>query len=97
MTKTFIALTATLALAVASPAFAKEAEKSSFTHEGVTYTYTKTQVGKSTVIEGYAQPGQKFHLVKNGNQVTGTANGIPVSFSMDEVAKTAKTTTLASR
>jgi hypothetical protein len=83
--KTFAALTATLVLAVASPALADEAQKSSFTHEGITYTYSQTKVGKATIIEGQAKPGQKFRFVKSGKQVTGTFNGSAVSFRTDEL------------
>ncbi len=51
-----------------------------FTHEGVTYTYSKTQVGQSTVYKGYASPGDEFYLVSRKGRVTGKANGISVSF-----------------
>ncbi len=51
-----------------------------FSHEGVTYTYTKTQVGESTIFKGYATPGYAFYLVARNGQVTGKANGIAVSF-----------------
>lgn len=98
MSKTFAALTAILALAVASPALAKpEAKTSTFTHEGVTYTYSISKAGRSTIYEGFARPGQKFRFVKRGDQVTGVANGISVSFRMHEVMKQTGTLTLASR
>ncbi len=87
MKKTIATLTFALAAAVASPVFA-EAEipqKVQFSHEGVTYTYTKTQVGESTVFKGYATPGYAFHLVARKGQVTGRANGIPVSFKAPTV------------
>lgn len=87
MSKTFFALTATLVLAVASPAVAKDAEKTSFRHDGVTYTYTLSKAGKSTIIEGSATPGQKFRFVKSGKRVTGVANGVPVSFRTDELVE----------
>ena len=82
MKKTLATLTFALAAAVASPVFA-EAEipqKVQFSHEGVTYTYTKTKVGESTIFKGYANPGYSFYLVARHGQVTGKANGIPVSF-----------------
>lgn len=98
MSKFFVALTATLTLAVTSPALA-EAETSSFTHEGVTYTYSQTKVGNSTVIEGEAKPGQKFRFVKTGKQVTGVANGVTVSFRTNELVdyKPSKAIPLAAR
>ena len=85
MKKTLAALTATLIFAVASPAFAKDAATSTFSYEGVSYTYSQTQVGKTTVIEGYATPGDKFRFVKNGDKVTGEANGVSVSFRTDDL------------
>ena len=99
MKKTIAALTATLVLAVASPALAKDAETSTFTHEGITYSYTQTQVGKSTIIEGQAKPGQTFRFVKRGKQVTGVANGVAVSFSTDDLVayNASKSIPLASR
>lgn len=97
MKKTFAALTATLTLAIAAPAIAKDEAPRTFSFDGVTYSYTVTKAGKSTIYEGYARPGQKFRFVKNGKQVVGTANGIPVTFRMDEVAKTVTSIQVASR
>jgi len=77
------ALTAT----AAAPAFA-EAEvpqKVQFTHEGVTYVYTTTKVGESTIYKGYATPGYPFYLVSRKGQVTGKANGTNVSFKTPTV------------
>lgn len=98
MKKTFIAISFALAAAFTAPAVAgsETAAKTTFTHEGVTYVYSKTIVGKSTVYRGYARPGHDFYLVARNGQVTGKANGIPVSFDVPktEIAGTIK---LASR
>lgn len=81
MNKTLIALSIAVAAATSSPALAGSATaKKSFTHEGVTYVYTKTKVGDSTIYKGRATPGHDFYLVANGSRVVGKANGIPVSF-----------------
>lgn len=77
-----VVLSALAAATLAVPAVAKNAEKVSFTRDGVTYTYTETKVGKSTIYKGRALPGNPFYLVVRGDQVTGTANGIPVAFDV---------------
>lgn len=75
-----------LAAAVAAPAVAKE--KATFTHEGVTYVYSETKLGASTIYKGRATPGDSFYLVARNGQVTGTANSIPVSFRVPEATVT---------
>jgi hypothetical protein len=100
--KTFVALALTLAAAVAAPAMAEDEapQKVQFSYEGVTYTYTKTQVGKSTVYKGYASPGDEFYLVARNGRVTGRANGINVSFrtpTVDVQEAMAKQNQVASR
>lgn len=83
MKKIFATLTFALAAAAATPALAASdlPQKVQFTHEGVTYFYTKTKVGESTIYKGIARPGQSFYLVERKGHVTGTANGIRVAFS----------------
>ncbi len=102
MKKTFIALALSLAAAVAAPAMAEDAvpQKVQFTYEGVTYIYTKTQVGKSTIFKGNASPGDEFYLVARNGRVTGRANGMSVSFrapAVDVQEALAKQTQVASR
>lgn len=76
--------TALLALAIVAPASAKD-DASSFTHKGVTYKYKVTQISDTRrVIEGTATPGNTFRLVVSGNRVSGTANSMPVTFSVEE-------------
>jgi hypothetical protein len=75
---------ALLSLAVVTPASAKS-DAVTFKHEGVTYKYTVKNVSETKrVISGYATPGASFHLVVTGNDVSGTANGTPVSFTVSE-------------
>lgn len=65
MTRTIIAAGAAL-LAFASPAFADDGERT-FTHQGVTYTYTVATKGTAKVLKGSADEGANFRLtVKNG-------------------------------
>lgn len=89
---------AILSFAVVSPAVAKE-EASSFTRDGVSYTYTVTNVDANTrILEGTASPGNPFRLVVSGSRVSGKANGIPVSFTVKETkTAAAKNLTVASR
>jgi len=83
--------TALLALSLTAPAIAKEAP-SSFTHQGVTYKYTVTNISDTRrVIEGVATPGNTFRLVVSGGRVYGTSNGVPVSFSVEEARGMANT------
>lgn len=84
----FYAVSALVSLAVAAPAFAKD-EKTSFTQDGVTYTYTQTKVGDSTIVKGRASPGYPFYFVVRGEQVVGNANGIPVSFRTPQAGSAA--------
>jgi hypothetical protein len=100
MKKTLITLAVAMASIAVTPAFAgAEPQKMQFTYEGVTYTYTKSQVGESTIYKGNATPGAPFYLVARKGQVTGNANGIPVSFKAPtvEVTASAKQIPLAAR
>jgi hypothetical protein len=72
-----------LSLSVVSPALA--GEKTSFTHDGVKYTYSVTDLGENKrVITGHATPGAQFRLVVWNDKVSGTANGIPVAFKVSD-------------
>jgi hypothetical protein len=81
---TFAAIALTLGLA--SPALAADAHMS-FTHEGVSYDFTVSKAGKSTIYRGNATPGGDFYLVERNNKVTGTANGVSVSFPVPKADK----------
>jgi hypothetical protein len=96
MTKLFAAFA--LAATISAPALAQEASpERSFTRDGVTYVYTATKVGDTTVLAGRASPvGGPFKLTVRGKQVNGRAGGVPVSFAVDRpLARSA--TTLAAR
>lgn len=97
MIKTLIAASV-LSLAAVSGAQAKE-KPSTFTHEGVDYTYTVKQISDTRrVIEGYSTPGSTFRLVVSNGRVVGTSNGSPVSFRVkDTVAVVDAPTKVASR
>lgn len=80
---------ALLATAVAAPALAKD--KTTITHDGVTYTYSTEKVGNSTVIQGRASPGDDFYyVVDSKGKVFGKTNDMQVSFNVaDAVAQVA--------
>ncbi|RYY26845.1 MAG: hypothetical protein EOP62_08785 [Sphingomonadales bacterium] len=69
------AVAATLTLA--APALANER---TFTHEGVTYTYTSVQQGEARVLEGSASEGGDFRLTVKNGWVRGKVGGTRVSF-----------------
>lgn len=87
MSKTLISLAVAAASLATAPAFAgaEIPQKKQFTHDDVTYFYTKTQVGQSTIYKGTATPGYPFYLVERKGKVTGRANGINVSFDAPKV------------
>lgn len=101
MKKTLVSLAIAAVSLATAPAFADAAipQKMQFTHEGVTYIFTKTQVGQSTIYKGTANPGQPFYLVEHKGQVTGKVNDMSVSFPVPQahVATGAKSVPLASR
>jgi hypothetical protein len=68
---------AALVSAVAGPALAQER---SFTHEGVTYTYTSTRLGDARVLEGKVARGDRFRFVVRDGWVHGRVGTTPVSF-----------------
>jgi hypothetical protein len=75
-------LVATLLLAAATPAVAQE--KTSFTQDGVTYTYTQTKVGDATVIRGHSTSGPDFYYVVRDGKVIGKNDDTPVSFTVQD-------------
>lgn len=92
-----IAATA-LSLSLVSPALAND-EPVKFVHDGVSYVYSVKAIGETKrVITGRATPGSSFRLVVSGDQVSGTANGIPVAFSVAEAkGQATPSVTVASR
>jgi len=97
--KKFLITAALAAIATVSPASAKD--MSSFSHQGVTYKYSVTNISDSKrVISGFATSGSAFRLVVSGDRVSGTVNGMPVSFTVSEAKNAAASTapvTVASR
>jgi hypothetical protein len=73
-----------VALAASAPAHAKDA-RHSFTQDDITYSYTVSHTGKTTIYKGYATPGGFFHLSVRDGRVTGMANGNRVAFDVPQV------------
>ncbi|MBO9714326.1 hypothetical protein [Sphingomonas sp.] len=85
MTRYFLGAAAALSLAIAAPALAGD-DVHSFTHEGITYSYTTTKVDNVVVLEGTARPiGGKFHLEVRNGRVTGFVGNARVSFLVRDV------------
>ena len=85
MTKLIFA--ATTAFLLASPAFAKEPERS-FTRDGLTYVYTSTTKGDAQILEGAVQQtGDTFRLTVRKGWVSGKAAGANVSFRVPKVTR----------
>ena len=83
MTKTLFA-SAALLLAATVPAFADEAPAQlRFQRDGETYVYTKVQKADRVILTGHRYPsGVAFDLTVRGDWVTGTSDGVAVSFTM---------------
>lgn len=74
-----------LALAPAA-ALAKDDAARRFEHEGVTYSYTVTQVGDTRVISGVEErTGKPFTLRVGQHRVRGTVGSQQVSFALRDV------------
>ena len=86
---------ALLAATVAAPAFA--AEKTSFTHDGVTYSYTQEKVAGSTILKGTSDAGESFRYVIRNGRVTGDNNGVAVRFSVEDATSDINMTLVAAR
>lgn len=83
----------TLALAVSLAPVAAAAERSTFTRDGTTYTYSVTQVRNARIIEGTGTDGNRYRLVVANGWVTGTSGAMSVRFRVRDVATTARSTT----
>ena len=82
-----VALLALAPLSLAAPARADDAS-TSFTHNGITYTYSITERGSTTVLRGVAVRGSvetPFTLRVRGSQVRGLVGASEVSFPLSEV------------
>lgn len=76
---------AALAAAIVTPAFAEDAAKERFTHEGYTYVYKVKETKTGQVISGRRYPDAvAFNLsVKNG-KVSGNSGGQSVAFNVQD-------------
>ena len=83
----FKTIIATAAAFLVLPAVAHAGEARQFSHEGVDYSYSTTQKGNSTVIDGRTSLGVPFHLFVRGERVTGTYDSHYVSFTKADVAR----------
>ncbi|MFZ5749150.1 MAG: hypothetical protein ACOY45_16010 [Pseudomonadota bacterium] len=87
MSRTLLAAGAAfLSLAIATPALAKDGERS-FTQDGVTYVYTVSQTETGRVLEGKASQGGRFRLTVENGWVRGTVGNRYVSFPAPEKAQ----------
>lgn len=77
MTKLLFAAAAAALTFTAPAAIAGER---TFTHEGVTYTYSVTNKDKTQILEGTADDGGKFRLSVRNGWVDGYVNSTRVSF-----------------
>ena len=78
---------AAAALVLPAVAMAEEAPKQSFVYQGVTYSYTTTEMqGGAKILKGTANNGKvPFELKVTKDGVSGTFNRAPVTFDMHEV------------
>ncbi len=82
MIRTIVAAAA-LATLTATPAFAGAPATHSFVRDGVSYDYRVIERDGYRVLEGTGNSG-RFHFEVRGNQVTGTVEREPVSFTLDQ-------------
>lgn len=87
MFKTVISAVTLTVVAALAPVAAQANEAREFSHEGVNYSYTAEQKGKTTVIAGATSAGVPFRLYVKGDRVSGTYDNRYVSFTTAEAAK----------
>jgi hypothetical protein len=88
MTKLFSNIAAIALVAIPAAAHAEQSEPVSFTHDGVSYTYTVEQTGERKVLRGHAGTNREPFVLNVGKSwVNGTANGSDVSFSLKSVKR----------
>lgn len=75
---------ALLGAALPAAASAESIPAERFEHDGVTYHYTVTTTASGQRIRGTADTGS-FELQVRKDKVSGTFNGIPVSFKLSDV------------
>jgi len=78
MLKTFSTAAMTTAL-ICVPAAVLAAD-TTFTNDGVRYTFSETDMGSYTLINGRDSAGKRFRLVVRGGYVSGTYGTATVDF-----------------
>lgn len=73
-------LSAAVLTLASTAALAEKPETRTFERDGVTYTYTATEVDGKIVLRGTAEGGAPFRLVVNKNKVRGTVGSKYVTF-----------------
>lgn len=82
--RTLLIATAAAAVAASAPA----AAETRFEHDGYTYVYKAEAKGDRQIVSGHRFPGNApFRLVVRGDKVSGTSNGVPVSFRTAQVER----------
>lgn len=88
MTKLFSNIAAIALIAIPAAAHAEQSEPITFSHDGVTYTYTVEQVGEKKVLRGHAGTSREPFVLNVGKSwVNGSTNGRDVSFSLKSVKR----------
>jgi hypothetical protein len=94
-----VALLALAPVSLSTPARADDTARS-FEHDGVTYTYTITERGSTTVLRGVAERGASetpFTLRVRGSRVRGQVGLSDVSFALSDVEPLVARMALAGR
>lgn len=73
------------ATAFSAPALAADKDVTTFSHDGVEYSYEVKPVGSKQLVTGSASTGEPFRLMISEKYVRGTFAGQPVAFSRDSV------------
>ena len=83
MVRSLFAVAAFAAVAAASPALASDASVRTFIRDGAVYSYQTVQKDGRTVLQGVGD-NRSMRLEVRGNKVSGTVDGVAVSFIMPE-------------
>lgn len=89
MVRTLFAAAVALAAVASTPALASDTAVRTFVRDGVTYSYQTIEKSGVTVLRGTAD-NSDFELEVRGNQVKGTANGLPVAFKVSQTKVAAR-------
>lgn len=89
LTNTKIAKTLAIAAGALLLPAAAQAETRAFERDGVNYSYVETAENGRTVLVGKAD-NVPFRLIVRGERVTGRYNSKPVSFTLNQVVRSAE-------